>query len=278
MHRIDNPSAATSLPTPKPPGPGGFFTAGNINVGQNPTIVEYDFLNTIQEELMSIVSKGGLTADKNNNTQVLQALGTMLTGSFTQATATQNILVPAWATRIEFQLASGGGGGAHCQSDGTNHRSGGGGGSGAYLDAIRPVIAGDLIAYTHGQGGPSDTDGGTASLVFGANWTCTCTGGKASIYDAPNNSPGGAGGVPTGGDLMAHGTYGGDGMNAGVYATTGYGAPGPWGGGGRSGAGGGAPGLGPGSGGGGAYDPTASGVHYAGGAGADGVLKYRFLP
>ena len=63
MHRIDNASAATSQPTPKPQGPDGYFTAGNPTTGQQATIVEADFLNNVQEELINIVLKGGLTPD-----------------------------------------------------------------------------------------------------------------------------------------------------------------------------------------------------------------------
>jgi hypothetical protein len=277
MHRIDNQSAATSLPTPKPLGPEGFFTAGDVNVGQSATIVEFDWLNTIQEELMNIVLKGGLSSDKNTNTQVLQALGAMLTGAYSIVTVTQDIPVPPWATRIEYTLVGGGGGGAYCQSDGTNHRAGAGGGSGGYLEAQRPVTPGQILHCVIGAGGASDTAGTSSSLAFTGQWTASCGGGYPGTYFDPTHGDGGYGGAPSGGDLMSVGNPGENSLG-GTQITPANGGPGPWGGGGLSGGGGGGDATGPGGGGGGASDTGASNVHYPGGAGYHGLLKYRFLP
>jgi hypothetical protein len=281
MHRIDNQSAATSLPAPTPLGPEGFFTAGNVNVGQSATIVEYDWLNTVQEELMSIVLRGGLTSDKADNTQVLKALANLFTGAFVQITTSQSLLVPPYATQIAFRLVGSGGGGAHCQSDGTNYTSGGGGGSGAYSEAQRPVTPGSLLTAVVGVGGISEAGGTTTSLAFPGQWSVSAGGGGAGTWSGPNNSPGGPGGVASGGDLNSSGTFGGDGEANGIYATTGYGGAGPWGGGARSGnttTGPGAPGAGPGAGGAGVYDNTNSSIHVAGGTGANGMIQYRWLP
>lgn len=283
MHRIDNTSASASLPTPKPAGPDGYFIAGNPNTGQPATIVEYDWCNTIQEELATIVLKGGETFDKNDNTQVLKALGSMLTGAFQYIYVTQNILVPAWATRIEFEIIGGGGGGAHSQASGGNYVAGSGGGAGAFASAQRLVSPGAILNCVIGVGGPSDTPGGTSSLASSGNWTVSCTGGGNGGWSAPNNAPGGPGGSASGGDLNVSGSFGGDGQAAGVYATTGYGANSVYGGATRSFNGGGGgqgwvPATGPGSGGGGAYDTGNTGNFYQGSHGATGILKYRFLP
>jgi hypothetical protein len=279
MHRIDNPSASASLPIPKPAGPDGYFTSGNPNTGQPATIVEYDFLNTIQEELATIVLKGGETFDKTDNGQVLKALGSMLTGAFSYIYITQNILVPPWATRIEFELVGAGGGGAHAQSDGTNYTAGAGGGAGGYGAAQRNVAPGSLLNAVIGVGGASDANGTTTSLASSGNWTVSAGGGDAGGWDAVNNSPGGPGGTVSGADLNVQGAWGGDGQAYGVTATTGYGANSIYGGATRSfdyttlpAA------TGPGSGGGGCYDHTNSNTFRPGGAGAGGMLKYRFLP
>jgi len=287
MHRIDNPSASTSLPTPKPLGPEGYFTAGNINVGQSATIVEYDWLNTIQEELMSIVSRGGLTSDKIDNTQVLKALANLFTGAFRQITITQSLLVPPYATQIAFRMVGAGGGGAHCQSDGTNYRSGGGGGSGGYCEGQRPVVPGSLLTAIVGVGGVMEAPGTATSLAFPGEWSATADGGQPSQWDAPINSHGGIGGSATGGDLNSYGTFGGDGQAAGTtsISATGYGGPGVWGGGVRSGQPGapnvgqpGPPGLGPGAGGAGVYDNNNTNLYFNGGTGAGGMIQYRWLP
>lgn len=76
MHRIDNTTAAPTFPAPKPIGTGGYFTAGAPG-GPPPTIVEYDWLNTVQEELANVVSNAGVALDKTNNAQLLLALRTI---------------------------------------------------------------------------------------------------------------------------------------------------------------------------------------------------------
>jgi hypothetical protein len=278
MHRIDNPSAATALPTPKPLGPEGYFTAGNVNVGQSATIVEYDWLNTLQEELMNIILRGGLTSDKADNSQVLKALSNLLNSPTVQLTTSQSLLVPPYATQIAFRMVGAGGGGAHAQTLGTNYRSGAGGGSGAYAEAQRAVTPGSTLTAVVGVGGGNEAGGGATSLAFPTHWTVTAGGGLAGIYSAPTNSPGGPGGAASGGDLNSNGSFGGDGIAAGIYATTGYGGPGPWGGGARAGNGGGAAGSGPGAGGAGSYDSSNSNTFYPGGTGSNGMIQYRWLP
>lgn len=73
MYRIDNSTASAVMPTPTPMGTQGYFTGGNTS-GVAATIVEADWLNTVQEEFMAILQHAGITADKANHTQVLQAL------------------------------------------------------------------------------------------------------------------------------------------------------------------------------------------------------------
>lgn len=284
MHRIDNRYASTTLPVPAPAGTPGFFTGGDPTTGQSATIVDADFLNTIQEEFMNLLNKGGITADKTNNAQVLQALSNLFTGAFLQITVSQNLLVPNWATQVAFRLVGGGGGGAHCQSDGTNYRAGGGGGSGAYVEGQRPCTPGQLLNAIVGTGGPSETNGGDTSLAFAGQWAATAGGGYASVWSAPNNSAGGPGGFASGGDLNSNGSFGGDGEAAAVFQATGHGADGPWGGGPRAAnqtssiPGGPADATGPGAGGAGVYDTTNSNNYVNGGRGANGVIQYRFLP
>jgi hypothetical protein len=284
MHRIDNATAATAMPEPLPAGTPGFFSRGDEVVGQMATIVEYDWANAVQEELMSIVLRGGVTPDKANTTQVLQALANLFTGAYIQITASQSLLVPPYATKVAFRMVGSGGGGAHCQSDGTSYVSGGGGGSGAYAEAQRDCIPGELLTAVIGVGGISEAGGTTTSLAAPAGrWTVSAGGGQPALWDAPTNSHGGMGGMPAGGDLESAGTFGGDGEASGVYQPYGYGGPGPWGGGPRAGnvggtGGPGAPGMGPGAGGAGVYDNTNTGVHAPGGTGANGMIQYRWLP
>jgi hypothetical protein len=85
MHRVDGPAAL----------PGGLFTDGDPNVGTPATIVTDDWLNAVQEELVSVVAAAGIQLSKPDNAQVLKAIrslvdsavpvGTVLMGYFKAA-------------------------------------------------------------------------------------------------------------------------------------------------------------------------------------------------
>ena len=75
MHRIDDPTAVPTLPAPRAQGTPGYFTGGSPgSSGFAATIVRYEWLNSHQEELAHVVETAGLTLDKTDNTQLLQAL------------------------------------------------------------------------------------------------------------------------------------------------------------------------------------------------------------
>ncbi|SAK88386.1 hypothetical protein AWB76_06323 [Caballeronia temeraria] len=74
MQRIDDATAATSLPTPEAAGTPGYFTEGNPTAGTPATNVRGSWLNMIQEELMAVVTAGGVTPSKTTYNQVYQAL------------------------------------------------------------------------------------------------------------------------------------------------------------------------------------------------------------
>jgi hypothetical protein len=69
MFRIDSPGATV----------GNLFTEGNPSTGVPATEVSADWLNdTVQEELVGVVLDAGLTLNKGDNTQLLQALKILL--------------------------------------------------------------------------------------------------------------------------------------------------------------------------------------------------------
>ncbi|MBR8234593.1 hypothetical protein K6W26_23195 [Burkholderia sp. AU42008] len=74
MYQIDAPGAATSLPTPKPAGTPGYFTGGNPATGTPATILDEDWFNAVMIELINVVEAAGLSLEKTDNTQLLQAL------------------------------------------------------------------------------------------------------------------------------------------------------------------------------------------------------------
>lgn len=85
MFRIDTDTAAGALPAPAAAGTPGYFTNGDPLTGTPATTVSADFLNMIQEELMSILASAGISPAKDNHGQVLEALQNLfapLQGSF----------------------------------------------------------------------------------------------------------------------------------------------------------------------------------------------------
>jgi hypothetical protein len=73
MFRIDNSTASTTVPPQKPVGIPGFFTPGTVG-GQPATIVEADWLNVVQEEMMAILAAAGVTPVKGSSNQVITAI------------------------------------------------------------------------------------------------------------------------------------------------------------------------------------------------------------
>ena len=73
MHRIDNVTAAASLPTPASAGTAGYFSNATPGSG-TPTIVDNDWCNDIQEELISILTAASVAPSKTTHNQVLTAL------------------------------------------------------------------------------------------------------------------------------------------------------------------------------------------------------------
>jgi hypothetical protein len=85
MFRIDDATAATSLPTPETAGTEGYFTEGNPTAGTPATNVRGSWLNMIQEELCAILASAGITRSKTAYNQVNSALQKMYSPVIGQA-------------------------------------------------------------------------------------------------------------------------------------------------------------------------------------------------
>ncbi|KVM66027.1 hypothetical protein WJ61_30645 [Burkholderia ubonensis] len=77
MYRIDDATAATSLPAPEVAGSEGYYTEGNPVAGMPATNVRASWLNMIQEELCSILAAAGIARSKTSYNQVNAALRAM---------------------------------------------------------------------------------------------------------------------------------------------------------------------------------------------------------
>ncbi|SEI42727.1 hypothetical protein [Paraburkholderia diazotrophica] len=74
MYRIDDATAATSIPTPETAGTEGYFTEGNPATNTPATKVRGSWLNMIQEELCAILAAAGIARSKTTYNQVNTAL------------------------------------------------------------------------------------------------------------------------------------------------------------------------------------------------------------
>lgn len=232
MYRIDNSTAALSLPTPAGVGsrPNGFFTGGNPATSTPATIVDADWLNALQEELAYAITASGQTLSKTNRQQLAAALvGRLLNIQIITATATYN---PTSGTnKIRLWLAGGAGAGGGPLATGSGQYSVGGGGQagGFAMSLITSGFAGLLVTIGGGGAGVLGGVGGTGGASsFGGLVSCPGgTGGQVAAAAAAVTASGGqGGGTPVGGNLMnIKGQFGaaGSGSYAGSFGFGGAG-------------------------------------------------------
>ncbi|MBR8170579.1 hypothetical protein KDX27_22855 [Burkholderia cenocepacia] len=238
MFRTDQNTAVTALPVPAPAGTPGYFTGGNPATGQAATILDADWLNMVQEELIGILAAAGIAPGKTTYNQVLTALKVLFVqpnqlygGAKGIATFTSSTtwVSPFTGTAYVSGCAGGGGGGASPGSA-ANQSIGGCGGGGAGQSVYRipiNVTKGQSYAVTIGAAGASASAGGNSSFgtlltLTGGSPGSSATAGAATSYLA--GAIGGAG--------YPYGSFGDDTGPVGAGGVSGFGASSPFGGGG----------------------------------------------
>lgn len=73
MHKIDSSTAVSVMPTPNAVGTPGWFAHGAPG-GQPYTVVTSDWCNSIQGEILSVLTAAGITPDKTSQAQLLAAI------------------------------------------------------------------------------------------------------------------------------------------------------------------------------------------------------------
>lgn len=193
MFRIDDATAASSLPTPEAAGTEGYWTEGNPATGTPATLVRAAFLNMVQEELRNVVVAGGLTPSKTNYTQVRDAIKAMLPGRLLNIqifTASGTYTPSAGLTKAIVQVVGGGAGSGGAPATSSAQFSGSpGASSGTYAEvSLTAAQIGASQGVTIGLGG---TAGGTGSSSGGTGGTSafgsliTCPGGLPSTAYGP---------------------------------------------------------------------------------------------
>lgn len=185
MFANDDPSSIVARPVAAPVVNPGYFTRGNAGLGQAATIVTDDFLNTVMDELLNVVTAAGLTPNKSNNGQLGAALRAVFCPFFAGFTASGTWTAPAGITRAMVRVwgAAGGGGGAANTSS-----SASGAGPGGYSAGAFAVTPGTAYPVTVGVGGLGGVGG--ASPLSGST-------GGASSFGGFLSATGGTGGGPS---------------------------------------------------------------------------------
>lgn len=295
MFPIDDPTAATVMPTPEAAGTAGFWTEGNPTLGVEATRVRASFFNGLQAELLAILTAGGVTPDKTTYNQLLQAMNVLYkpgrllnVQTFTSSTT----YVPTAGTAYtEIEVIGAGGAGGGVPTTGASQIAiAAGGASGARAIgrfAVAAVTGQSIVVGAAGTGvaGSSGGDGGASSVgaLISANGgqggTAGTTGGSSGLNGNESQA------TSSGGNIFSEKGRGAK-LAVAIYGYLSYGgdgADGPHGSGGAgrtglptSGSSGvGSPASGYGSGGGGAQAYDSSATARAGGNGSPGYVVIK---
>jgi hypothetical protein len=80
MQRVNRSSAVVTLPAAPAGGTPGYFTGGNPGAGQPATVPGYEWFNGVQEELLAVILRGGITASNADLAQVRKSLDRLFGG------------------------------------------------------------------------------------------------------------------------------------------------------------------------------------------------------
>lgn len=199
MFRIDDATAATSIPTPETAGTEGYFTEGNPATGTPATKVRGSWLNMIQEELRAIVVAAGLTPSKTTYTQVRDAIAQMYSpGRYlgTQVFTSSGTYTPGTYTvggrsvvagRARIRGIGGGGAGGGTTATGAGAACVGlGGSAGSFGEVLQVGLSSQTVTIGAAGAPASNANGGAGGTTSIGSWL-VCPGG-----------PGGLGGGNTG--------------------------------------------------------------------------------
>ena len=106
MQRVNRSSAVATLPAAPAGGTPGYFTGGNPGAGQPATVPGYEWFNAVQEEMIGMLTRAGITPAQANVTQLRQSLDRLYGGALRSVAA--NITLTADDAGLVLVDASGG--------------------------------------------------------------------------------------------------------------------------------------------------------------------------
>lgn len=181
-----------------PTASGGNYTEGTPGVAV-PTRVRADHLNAIKDEIINAIEAYGLTLDKNDSTQLAQALAEIAALVADRLIAPHGITATATDTNGDGLRGTANGNGSGVRGDGA---SGGGGAGGSFTggSANGPGVRGNGLGSGDGgefTGGPSAGDGLTATGGAGG-YGARIVGGAGSAAMAITGGSGNTDGIQGG--------------------------------------------------------------------------------
>ena len=208
MHRIDNAWVATQKPAAQPVGTPGFFQAGNVSSQLLATVVDYDWANTVQEEIVGVVLDAGLTPDKQNDGQLKLAIHQIAKTEIANAAPppVSSIVQPPLGGYANGQLVPYGGGQFQLYLSSATFTVP----PGVNSIRCRVVGAGGSASGSLGGGGGGEYAHGNFNVTQGTQYAVTVGTGTTSVGALISALPGGnAGAIGTSG---ANGYAGGNGV------------------------------------------------------------------
>jgi hypothetical protein len=107
MQRVTRSSAVASMPAaPASPAAPGFFTGGNPALGQQATVPGFEWFNGVQEELIGMLTRAGVTPSLGDVTQLRQSLDRLYGGGLATYSA-NTTLTPADAGLVLVDASGG---------------------------------------------------------------------------------------------------------------------------------------------------------------------------
>jgi microcystin-dependent protein len=106
MQRVSRSSAVPSLPAAPSGGTPGYFTGGNPGIGQAATVPGFEWFNGVQEELIGMLTRAGITPLQGDLTQLRQSLDRLYGGGLVSYAANAT-LTPADAGLVLVDASGG---------------------------------------------------------------------------------------------------------------------------------------------------------------------------
>ena len=190
----------------------GKFTDGDNLAGIPASRDSAEYQNMVFDEIINVITAGGLTPDENSTTQLKEAIDSKL-----QDVGKYNLVVfdasgtyskPENLKNVKVTVIGGGGGGGGCT---LSESASGGAGGGASIKIIAASLLSSTETITIGAGGAGGSSGLVAGLTGGSSSFgvhCSATGGYGGNVNNGLDA-GSHGGMGYGGDLNIGGDAGG---------------------------------------------------------------------